>query len=30
MGVEIWRTRALGKTESESVVREAKDKLKWL
>ena len=30
MGVEMWRTRTLDKTEWESVVRQAKDKLKWL
>jgi hypothetical protein len=30
MGVERRRTRALDKTEWESVVRKAKDKLKWL
>ena len=30
MGVERWRTRALDKTEWESVMRESKDKLKWL
>jgi hypothetical protein len=30
MGVKIWRTRALDRTEWVSVVREAKAKLKGL